>query len=534
MNAKQAVDWVEPIKWQNTSAERKLEFLREIQQRIKTYQDELFQAELDMHGLQRDDDDKAHMVALAMQGLAPIATNVVGCIEVYESLVKGEMPQPIKIEQVNDALYDVHVFPRSAIDRMLHADQTAIIRVKGEPKQVNPLEKEGGIIAILGAGNFTAAFEMVRALFIDNCTVIHKPHHLNVGVDAVWEKVFEPLVDYKAVSYCDPKSGRDLVKDERLTKIYFTGGVPAAKAIMASIDTEFISECGGNNPCIIVPGDRPWTKAEIKHHAELLATFGKLNGGAVCGRAQTLVTCKNWPQRRAFLDALEVTIRDETPGFATWYRGVDKTFAAFREAYPDARLIQPEGGKIPNSDFLFIKDVEKDGFAVKHEAFCQVMSEVALNAPAETGAFLEKAVEFSNSSLLGTLGACILIDDDSLKNHRGAVEQAITDLEYGGIAINDMPPAVWLNPWLTWGGNEEGKEFVSGSGNFGNLLSFENVEKSIIWSSFMSAGHLIATQKHVLQDLSRHMSNFSIKPSWREIGGMTLVALTSRLRRKDF
>jgi hypothetical protein len=27
---------------------------------------------------------------------------------------------------------------------------------------------------------------------------------------------------------------------------------------MASTDTEFISECGGNNPCIIVPGDRPF------------------------------------------------------------------------------------------------------------------------------------------------------------------------------------------------------------------------------------------------------------------------------------
>ena len=75
---------------------------------------------------------------------------------------------------------------------------------------------------------------------------------------------------------------------------------------MASTDTEFVSECGGNNPCIIVPGDRPWTKAEIKHHAGLLATFGKINGGAVCGRAQTLVTSKNWPQRREFLDAVPV------------------------------------------------------------------------------------------------------------------------------------------------------------------------------------------------------------------------------------
>jgi hypothetical protein len=50
----------------------------------------------------------------------------------------------------------------------------------------------------------------------------------------------------------------------------------------------------------------------------------------------------------------------------------------------------------------------------------------------------------------------------------------------------------------------------------------------------MSAGHLIAAQKHELQDLSQHMSNFSIDPTLREIGGMTLVALTSWMRRKDF
>ena len=61
---------------------------------------------------------------------------------------------------------------------------------------------------------------------------------------------------------------------------------------------------------------------------------------------------------------------------------------------------------------------------------------------------------------MGSLGACILIDDDSLENHRDAVEHAVTNLGYDGIAVNDMPPAVWLNPWLTWGGSEEGKAFV--------------------------------------------------------------------------
>jgi acyl-CoA reductase-like NAD-dependent aldehyde dehydrogenase len=535
MNAKQAVDWVDPVKWKNTSAEKKLALLKEIRERIKTHLDELVQADCDMKGITRGDKTTAHLEAIAMQTVVvAVASNVAASIGLCESLVKGEMPQPVKIEKVTDDLYDIHVWPRSTMDRMMYADRTAILRVKGEPKQINPLEKEGGIIAVLGAGNYSSAFEMIRALFVDNCVVVHKAHHINEQSDAVWEKVLQPLVDYKALSFCDIKGGRELVRDPRLTKIYFTGGTPTAKAIMASTDTEFISECGGNNPCIIVPGDRPWTQAQIKHHALLLATYGKVNGGAVCGRAQTLVTCKNWPQRREFLDALELALRDATPGFTTFYPGTDKTFAEFREAYPDAKLIQPEGGKIPNSDFLLIEGAAEDSYAATHEAFCQVIGEIPLDTAPEAEAFLKKAVEFCNTKLMGTLGCCILIDEDSLKNHRKAVEQAVTDLEYGGIAVNEMPPTVWNNSYLTWGGNEEGKEFVSGSGNFGNLLSYENVEKSIVWSSFMSAGHLFCTHKQVLLDLSKHAVNLSIEPSWREMGAMMMVMVGSRFRRKDF
>ena len=37
-----------------------------------------------------------------------------------------------------------------------------------------------------------------------------------------------------------------------------------------------------------------------------------------------------------------------------------------------------------------------------------------------------------------------------------AVVKAITNLEYGGIVVNEMPLTDWFNPYLTWGGNEEG------------------------------------------------------------------------------
>ena len=78
---------------------------------------------------------------------------------------------------------------------MLAGDCKGYLRIKGKPQQINPLEKEGHIIAVLGAGNYSSSFELIRALFIDNCVVVHKPHQMNANSDKVWEKILKPLVD---------------------------------------------------------------------------------------------------------------------------------------------------------------------------------------------------------------------------------------------------------------------------------------------------------------------------------------------------
>ncbi|MFV9925294.1 MAG: hypothetical protein AB8U93_06765 [Francisella endosymbiont of Hyalomma scupense] len=83
------------------------------------------------------------------------------------------------------------------------------------------------------------------------------------------------------------------MKHTRLSKIYFTRSSKIAKAIINSTDTELAYECGGNNPCIIVSGIRPWIQKEIKHQEVLIATVAKINGGAVCGHPQTIIISKN-------------------------------------------------------------------------------------------------------------------------------------------------------------------------------------------------------------------------------------------------
>jgi acyl-CoA reductase-like NAD-dependent aldehyde dehydrogenase len=533
MKATEALDQLNPQKWAQTNHNERLQLLSQVRSNLKRFGGELAHSDTEMKNALMGETHYNDAIS-GVSTVVPMATAITACIDLYESLMHSAMPEPVSINKVSEGLYDIHVFPNQPRDKMMYSGRKDILRVKGEPRQVNPMEKSAGIIAVLGAGNYSSALELIKAIFLENCAVAHKPHHLNEKTDRIWAKVMQPLVDHGALSFCDADQGRELTADERLTKIYFTGGSATAHAIMNATDTELVSECGGNNPCVIVPGDRPWTEKEIAHQAAHIITIAKLNGGAVCGRTQTIVTSRNWPQREAFLAALKKAIVEDTPAAGTYYPGSNEVAKRFLEAYPDAEVLKPECGKYKSADFMMITGVEEDSYSFTHEAFCQIINETALDTPANVKEFLPRAVEFCNTHLLGTLGAAILIDDDTKKAHQSILDQAITDMEYGAIAINTMPPMIFLNPYLTWGGNEEGKELVSGRGNFGNALCFENVEKSIMFDNFMSPGHMIMTNKGAFDTLATNMTRYAVEPGWLNLFRLMMGAIAGGFKGKDF
>ena len=533
MKATEAIDRLNPDQWASTPIHERLHLLEEVRENMKRHAGELGASDTKMKNGQMGEALFTDPMSV-MATVVPMANTIGGCIHLYESLIHGQMLEPIEITEVQEGLYDVHVFPQEAKDKLMNATRRDVVRVKGEPKQISPMDKPAGIIAVLGAGNYSSSLEMIKAIFLENCAVVHKPHHLNAETDAIWETIMQPLIDVGALSFCDADQGRVLTQDGRLSKIYFTGGTGTAKAIMGATETPLVAECGGNNPCIIVPGDRPWTDKEITHQALQIATMAKLNGGAVCGRPQTIVTSKNWEQRHAFMQALRQALEHDTPAAGTYYPGSDKVIEGFKEAHPEGVVLQPENGQYENADFYLITGVPEDGYAVTHEAFCQILDEVPLDTADDAEAFLPAAVEFCNGKLLGTLGCCILCDDDTLEAHRATLEQAVTGLRYGGIAVNTMPPFIFLSPYLTWGGNEEGREFVSGHSNFGNLLCFENIEKSIIYDKFVSPGHMLNTNKHTMDALLESMAAFSLAPTWMNLTKLMAGAVVGNFRGKDF
>ena len=469
MDAQMAYASLKPDAWATTPLDKRLELLAQVQRNMDRYGPQLAAADGAMkNGLVGE---KVYSDGLNINSTVGLIGGAVSAtVELYKSIQRGKTLQPKSVTDLGNGTYDLAVFPLTTKDRLTAGRQHGHLRVKGRPRQENPFDKPAGVIAVLGAGNYSASIETVKALFWENKAVIHKPHSLNVASDAVWQKVFAPLVELGALAFCDARQGPELTRLPGLTAIYFTGSTETAKAIIAGTDTPVVAECGGNNPCIIVPGDRPWTQKEIEHQALQFVTLAKINGGAVCGRAQTLVTSKNWPQRREFLTAVRQAFTEGTPAVSSYYPGSEQTRQRFMDAFPGAEVLQAEGGRQPAGAGLLITGADPEGYAAKNEAFCQVIAEIPLDVPADPETFLRAAVEYCNDTLLGSLACMIVIDEDSRAAHQAALDSAIDALRYGSIAVNTIPALIFTSPYLTWGGNEAGEEFVSGHGNFGNLL----------------------------------------------------------------
>ncbi len=531
MTAKEAIDQLDPQKWANTSVIERLTLIEEVQKNLGKYAKELGATDAKMKN-EHIGADMVHMSEGIAATVTATASTLLGIRHLYEALAHGQMPEPLGIEKISNDIYEIEVYPVHRMDKLAAGKQKGYIHVEGEPKQVNPIDKPAGVIAVSGAGNYSSSIEMAMAMFLENKVVIHKPHALNAESDKVWEKVYAPLVETKALAFCDADQGQAMSALEGLHSIYFTGSTGVAHAIQNAASAPLVSECGGNNPCIIVPGK--WTDKEIKDQAIQLASVGKMNGGAVCGRPQTIITSKNWPQKEQFLDALRKAIEEDTFANGTHYPGVDKTKAAFLENQPTTEVLKPEGGKYPSSDFVLIPGIKEDDFAVTNEAFCQIFSELPLDSSTDTDEFLTKATDFCNNKLLGSLGCMVLVDNETFKANKGRVHQAVNELKYGGIAVNTIPPLVWSNAYLIWGGNGETTEnFVSGVGNFGNALNFDNVVKAVLIDDFHSTSVEFTNKKRLLH-MMENFAYFSIDQSWGHFAKLAGQMAVDSFKGKDF
>lgn len=233
------------------------------------------------------------------------------------------------------------------------------------------------------------------------------------------------------------------------------------------------------SPVLVVPS--AYSDRELTALARGIAGMVVQNASFNCNAAKMLVTPRGFGQREALLSKLKAQLAAIAPRRA-YYPGAAQRYAALTEhAEHVTRLGQAREGELP---WTLITELDASESAPQFsvEPFCSILSEVSVGSsdPVE---FLASATRFANEKLWGTLNAMLYVTpalerDATLS---AALEQAIAELHYGTIGVNQWPAAAYALATSPWGGHPSSTlaDVQSGIGWVHNSLLLERVQKTV-------------------------------------------------------
>jgi len=365
-------------------------------------------------------------------------------------------------------------------------------------------QKAGQVALVLGAGNVSSIgpMDVIYKLFAENQVCVLKMNPVNAYVGPHIERAFAPLIDagFLRVVYGGAAEGEALCRHPFVDEIHITGsdkthdaivygaGEQGArnKAARRPLNTKRItSELGNVSPVIVVPG--PWSASDLRFQAENLASMLTNNAGFNCNATRVVVTHAEWPEREGLLDQLG-QVFEQVPPRRPYYPGARARYEAFIRAHPDARRFgNDEEGKVPWTLVTGVSPEATSDICFTTEAFCSVTSETALSA-ASVVEYIERAVEFCNDTLWGTLNASIIVHPKSLRDPAvaKAFERALEQLRYGTIVVNHWAGLGYAFVSTSWGAypGHTDHDIRSGRGVVHNTYLFDRVQKTVIRGPF--------------------------------------------------
>ncbi len=450
----------------------------------------------------------------------------------------------------------VQVMPATVFDRILYAGVTAEVwmepgvsedevRATQAAAYRDPLAA-AGVALVLGAGNVASLGprDVLSKLFADGKVVVLKANPVNDYLVPYWERAMAALIEggFLAIVSGGAEIGTYLTGHDLVEEIHVTGSDKTHDAIVFGTGEEgarrksardplitkpVTCELGNVSPVVIVPGT--WSDAEIAYQAAHVATMLVNNAGFNCLSPRVLITHAGWAQREAFLAALEATFA-AIPTRRAYYPGAQARWDSFVAAHPDAHQIGDASGE--NLPWTLVRDVDASDTAhmcLNVEAFCSLTSETALAAdsPAQ---FVERAVDFCNEVVWGTLSMTILADPRTMKDPvtGPAIERAVADLRYGSIGVNLWHAMSFAFSTTTWGAypGHDITDIQSGTGFVGNAYLFARPQKSVVRGPFVSrpAPPWFATNAHG-GTVMRKLLAFEARPSWSRLPGLLAAAM---------
>lgn len=467
-----------------------------------------------------------------------------------KKLAKGGSPlDGVKTDAAPGGRVRVRAFPLNPVDSLLLSGYSGEVwlepevterdaRIDAGLAQLDPTVR-GGVGLVLGAGNVTSipVLDVIYELLAHNRVALLKVNPTQDALVPVFERAFAPLIEpgFLRIVTGGGDVGAYLTGHAGIDHVHITGAAPTFDAIVWGPSTgsgtgggsvaaggsgtaqakrrkrenrpqlkkPISAELGGVSPIIVVPGE--WSDADLRFHAEHVATMRLYNSGHNCIAGQVVVLSSDWPQREKFLSALHEAYAS-APERPVWYPRADEKLRAAASDYPGA-VWCADGTRA-------IVEVGPDGDATAVESteyFAPVLGIVEL--PGNGQQFLDAAVAHANDDLAGTLGANVLIDPVTEAALGDGFERAIADLRYGAIAINAWTGFVFLTPTLSWGGFPGGTlaDVQSGIGVVHNALLLDRVERSIARGPFRPFPRSVAT---VVQARSLAKASVLPKPPW--------------------
>jgi len=399
----------------------------------------------------------------------------------------------------------------------------------------------GGVCLVLGGGNVSsiAALETLDRLFVAGLVVLLKVHPTQAYTAPVLEADPRVLIrdGYLGIVQGGAEEGAYLAGQPGVDELHITGSFRTYNTIVYGTGPEaeerrlrdepvlhkpFTSELGNLTPVIVVPGR--WTDPDIEYQADNLATMLTNNAGFNCTTPRVIITPAGWRLRHRFLNAVRARLV-ATPVRLAFYPGAEQRFDTFLGAHPEAELYGArEDGRLPWALITDLDPGATDDPCFTTEAFCSVFGEVPLPS-ADLADYLERAVEFANGSVWGSLNATLIVHPSSMRNPdvKAAVTRAVADLRYGTVSINHWSAlgfALGVTPWGAFPGHAR-NDIGSGTSVVHNSLMFSRSEKTVIRAPFRAWPKPIWFASHsTAPRLARQLVRFEASPSLLRLAAM--------------
>ncbi len=356
-------------------------------------------------------------------------------------------------------------------------------------------ERPEGISLVLGAGNVSSIppTDAFTKLFHEGKVVLLKMNPVNEYLGPIFERAFRSLIEagYLRIIYGGADVGAYAINHPQVDEVHITGSIYSHETIVWGppgpererrkrendplLKKAITSELGNVTPWIVVPG--PYTDKQLRFQAENLAASITNNASFNCIATKMVVTQRGWKDRDKFLSLVDEVLA-RTPTRKAYYPGADERWRKFAGG-------EPQGCPAGTLPWKLIRDrqLDRDPLYFCEESFTCVCAETALEADSAEQ-FLDRATDFVNEKLWGTLGAAVMVHPKLRQQpeFEGRFQTMLDRLRYGTIGINHWPALSYAMITPPWGGYPSGtlQDPQSGIDWVHNTYMLERIEKCVL------------------------------------------------------